>query len=142
MNLVKHTPFRDFENFMTNWHLPWAHEGMDFSKEMIWQPSVDITESDKEFLIKVELPEVRKEDLNIEVEGGVLSIKGERREEMEDKKRHRIERFYGNFERSFTIPENVREDGVNARLDGGMLYIHLAKTEIPPNARKHQVKVS
>ena len=142
MKLAKRTPFRDFENFMTNWHLPWAHEGMDFTRQMAWQPSVDITEEDKEFLIKVEVPEVKKEDLNVEVENGVLMIKGERREELEDKKRHRIERFYGNFERSFTIPENVREDGVVANMEDGMLYIHLAKTEIPQTARKHQIEVS
>ena len=142
MSIVKRTPFRDFENFMTNWHLPWAHEGMDMSREMTWKPSVDITEENKEFLIKVEVPEVKKEDLRVEVENGVLSIKGERREETEDKKRHRIERFYGSFERSFTLPENVRDDGVEANMEDGMLYIHLAKTEIPPAARKHQIEVS
>ncbi len=142
MNIVKHTPFRDFENLMTNWHLPWAHEGMDFSREMAWRPSVDITEADKEFLIKVEIPEVKKNDLKVEVENGILNIKGERHEEMEDRKRHRVERFYGNFERSFTIPENVREDGVKAEMKDGMLYIHLAKAEVPQGARKHRIEIS
>jgi HSP20 family molecular chaperone IbpA len=60
MNIVKRTPFRDFENFMSGWQLPWAHEGMDVSRAMAWRPSVDITEEDKEFLIKVEIPEVKK----------------------------------------------------------------------------------
>lgn len=142
MNIVKRTPFRDFENFMSGWQLPWAHEGMDVSRAMAWRPSVDITEEDKEFLIKVEIPEVKKEDLELEVDNGILIIKGERREHVKDEKRHRIERFYGNFERSFTLPENVREDGVSAKMDDGMLYIHLTKTELPKGAAKHQIKVS
>jgi HSP20 family protein len=100
---------------------------MDVSRAMAWRPSVDITEEDKEFLIKVEIPEVKKEDLELEVDNGILIIKGERREHVKDEKRHRIERFYGNFERSFTLPENVREDGVSAKMDDGMLYIHLGR---------------
>ncbi len=142
MNIVKRTPFRDFENFMTGWRFPWADEEFDVSRAMAWRPSVDITEEDREFLIKVEIPEVKKKDLKVEVENGVLSIKGERREEIEDKKRHRTERFYGNFERNFTLPDNVREDGVKARMKDGMLYIHLAKTELPKGAQRHEIQVS
>lgn len=142
MNLIKRTPFQDFEKFMTDWRWPWPEEATDFSRAMTWRPSVDITEEDKEFLIKVEIPEVKKDDMKVEVENGVLSIKGERREETEDKKRHRRERFYGRFERSFTLPDNVRQDGVNANMEDGMLYIHLAKTELPKGSEKHEIKVS
>lgn len=142
MNIVKRTPFGDFENFMSGWRWPWLEEDMEPSRMMTWRPSVDITEEDKEFLIKVEVPEVKKEDLHIEVENGVLCIKGERREETKDKKHHRTERFYGNFERSFTLPENVREGGVKANMDDGMLYIHLGKSELPKGAKKHEIKVS
>lgn len=142
MNIVKRTPFRDFENFMSGWRWPWGEEGLELSSPMAWRPSVDITEEDKEFLIKVEIPEVRKEDLHVEVENGILNIKGERREELKDRKQHRTERFYGKFERSFTLPENVRDGGVSANMDDGMLYIHMAKTELPKSARKHEIKVS
>ena len=142
MNIVKRTPFRDFENFMTGWRWPSIDEGLDFPRAMAWRPSVDITEEDKEFLIKVEIPEVKKEDLHVEVENGILNIKGERKEEVKDKKQHRIERFYGNFERSFTLPENVREDGVSADMDDGMLYIHLKKSGLPKGAEKHEIKIS
>lgn len=142
MNIVKRAPFRDFENFMTGWRWPSIDEGFDFPPAMAWRPSVDITEEDKEFLIKVEIPEVKKDDLHVEVENGILNIKGERREQVKDKKQHRIERFYGNFERSFTLPENVREDGVSANMDDGMLYIHLKKSELPKGAKKHEIKIS
>lgn len=141
MNIVKRTPFRDFENFMSGWRWPLADEGMDFSRSMTWRPSVDISEAEKEFLIKLEIPEVKKQDLKVEVENGILSVKGERREEVEDKKRHRSERFYGKFERSFTLPDNVREDGVKADMKDGMLYVHLNKTELPQSAKKHEIKV-
>lgn len=142
MNLIKRTPFRDFEKFMSDWRFPWLEEETDFSKAMSWRPSVDISEEDKEFLIKVEIPEVKKEDIKVEVENGVLTLKGERQEETKDKKRHRTERFYGKFERSFTLPDNVREDGVDANMEDGMLYIHLAKTELQKGAEKHEIKVS
>lgn len=141
MNLIKRTPFRDFEKFMTDWRFPWLEEGSDLSRAMAWRPSVDITEADDEFLIKAEIPEVRKEDIKVEVENGVLSIRGERKEEVQDRKRHRTERFHGKFERTFTLPDNVRDDGVSANMEDGMLYIHLAKTELPKGAKKHEVKV-
>lgn len=142
MNIVKRTPFRDFENFMSTWRWPWFEEEFDMPKAMGWRPSVDITESDKEFLIKAEVPEVKKEDLKVDVENGVLNIKGERREEIKDKKRHRTERFFGKFERSFTLPDNVREDGVKANMENGMLYIYLTKTELPQAAKKLEINVS
>ena len=142
MSLIKRTPFSDFENFMPSWNLPWAHEGMDMSREMTWRPSVDITEEDKEFLIEMEIPEVKKENLKVEVENGILNIMGERNEEFEDRKRHRIERFFGTFERSFTLPENVREDGVSANMENGMLYVHLLKTEFPKGPHRRLVDIN
>ena len=70
-----------------------------------WAPLVDIAEDDKEYLIKVELPEVKKEDVKVTVENGVLTITGERKFEKEEKgkKYHRVERAYGSFMRSFTL---------------------------------------
>lgn len=142
MNIVRRTPLSNFEDFMSGWRWPGLNEDMDFSRAMAWRPSVDITEEDKEFLIKVEIPEVEKKDLKVEVENGVLSISGERQGETTGKKQHRTERFYGRFERSFTVPENVREDGVSAEMKNGMLYIHLAKTTLPQGVTKHEIKVA
>lgn len=140
MNIVKRTPFRDFENFVGGLRWPWLNEDMDLSAMTKWRPSVDITEEDREFLIKVEVPEVKKEDLKVEVENGMLTIRGER-EETKDKKRHRTERFYGSFERAFTLPDNVREDGVKARMKDGMLYVHVEKTEPQEGSKKHEISV-
>jgi HSP20 family protein len=81
-----------------------------------WTPPVDIAEDDKEYTIKAELPGVNKEDVKVTVEGGVLSITGERKSEKEkkDKKYHRIERSYGSFIRSFTLPEGTSTDRIGA----------------------------
>jgi HSP20 family protein len=96
-----------------------------------WAPSVDITEDEKEFLVKADLPEVRKEDVKVTVENGVLMITGERKFEKEEKGRkyHRVERSYGNFLRSFTLPDTVDGAKVAAEFKDGVLKVHLPNTE-------------
>jgi HSP20 family protein len=96
-----------------------------------WTPSVDISEDDKEYIVKAELPEMKKEDVKVHVEDGVLTISGERKFEKEEKgkKYHRIERSYGNFTRSFTLPEAVKAEKVAAQFKDGVLCIHLPKDE-------------
>lgn len=96
-----------------------------------WVPDVDIIESDKEYLIKAELPEIKKEDVKVSVEKGVLTIRGERKKEKEEKgkKFHRIERSYGSFERSFTLPDNADAEKVSAEFKDGILSVHLGKSE-------------
>src|SRR5438093_576819 len=94
-----------------------------------WAPLVDITEDDKEFLIKAELPEVKREDVKVAVENGVLTISGERKLEKEHKKYHRVERVYGGFVRSFTLPDGADADKVNAEFKDGVLKVHLPKSE-------------
>lgn len=94
-----------------------------------WSPRVDIVEDEKEILVKAELPEMKKEDVKVEVDQGVLSVSGERKMEKEEKnkKYHRIEREYGSFLRSFTLPPEVMADKVNAEFKDGMLMVHLPK---------------
>jgi len=106
-----------------------------------WSPLVDIVEDDKEYLIKVEIPEVQKDNVKVTVESGTLTISGERRAEKEDKGRkyHRIERFYGSFVRSFTVPDDADDAKVSADFKDGMLRVHLAKTE---KARPKQIEVN
>jgi HSP20 family protein len=96
-----------------------------------WAPAVDVIEDDKEYLIKVELPEVHKDDVNVTVENGTLTITGERKAEKEEKNRkfHQVERFYGRFERSFSVPTDADETKVNAEFKDGVLRVHLAKSE-------------
>ena len=96
-----------------------------------WAPAVDILEDEKEYLIKLELPEVKKEEVKVTVEGGTLTISGERKAEKEEKGRkfHRVERFYGSFARSFTVPDDADDTKVNAEYKDGVLRVHLAKSE-------------
>ena len=105
-----------------------------------WLPLVDITEDDKEYLIKAELPEVNKEDVKVIVESGVLTISGERKFEREekDKKYHRIERSYGAFTRSFNVPDDADDSKVSAEFKQGVLTVRLAKSE---KARPKSVEV-
>src|SRR5882724_5125497 len=105
-----------------------------------WSPLVDITEDDKEYLIKAELPEVKKEDVKVAVENGVLTVSGERKSEKEEKNKkfHRIERAYGSFERSFIVPDDADADKVIAEFKEGVLRVHLPKSE---KAKPKQIEV-
>jgi HSP20 family protein len=105
-----------------------------------WAPLVDITENDQEYLIKAELPEVRKEDVKVTVEQGVLTITGERKFEKEEKghRYHRVERSYGSFARSFSVPDDADPSKVNAEFKDGVLKVHLTKSE---QTRPRQIEV-
>jgi HSP20 family protein len=96
-----------------------------------WAPRVDIAETDKAFEIKAEIPEVNKEDVKVTVHNGVLTIQGERKQEKEEKgkKFHRVERSYGSFTRSFTLPDNVDETKISASFKDGVLNIQIQKIE-------------
>jgi HSP20 family protein len=106
-----------------------------------WSPLVDISEDRKEYLIKAELPEVKKEDVKITMEDGTLTIMGDRKFEKEEngKKYHRVERAYGSFGRSFSLPDDASPAKVTADFKDGVLKVHLAKNE---KARPQQVEVS
>ena len=110
-------------------HLPEGQEEQITVPE--WAPLVDISEDDKEYLIKAELPEVKKEDVKVTAEEGTLTIMGERKFEKEEKgkKYHRVERAYGSFGRSFSLPDNASPGRVTAEFGDGVLTVHLAKTQ-------------
>jgi HSP20 family protein len=105
-----------------------------------WAPLVDISEDDKEYLIKAELPEVKKEDVKVTAEEGTLTIMGERKFEKEEKgkKYHRVERAYGSFGRSFSLPDDASPAKVSAEFKDGVLTVHLAKTK---KAKPQQIEV-
>jgi HSP20 family protein len=96
-----------------------------------WSPLVDISEDEKEYLIKAEIPEMKKDDIKISVQDNVLSISGERKYEKDEKgkKYHRVERAYGSFVRSFTLPEDADGSKVGAEYKDGVLKVHLPKSE-------------
>ena len=106
-----------------------------------WSPLVDIAEDEKEYLIKAELPEVKKEDVRVTVENGVVTITGERKFEKEEKgkKYHRIEWSYGSFVRSFSVPDNADDSKVAAEFKDGVLKVRLAKSD---KAKPKQIEVS
>lgn len=107
-----------------------------------WSPLVDITEDEKEYLIKAELPDMKKEDVRLTVEDNVLAISGERKFEKEEKskKYHRVERAYGSFVRSFSLPEDADGSKVTADFKDGMLHVHLPKSvQAKPKAIEIQV---
>ena len=133
--LAKWNPFRELEDIQNRLSSRFGRtslrglgdESMTVSE---WTPLVDLAEDDKEYLIKAELPEVKKEDVKVTVENGVLTITGERKfeKEEENKKYHRIERAYGSFMRSFTLPQDAAGDKINAEFKDGVLKVHLPKS--------------
>jgi HSP20 family protein len=147
--LTRWNPFREMEDMqrrmssLFDWS-PFRRSNLTAEDENIavpeWAPLVDIAEDDKEYLVKVELPEVQKDQVKVTVEGGTLTISGERKAEKEEKGRkfHRVERYYGRFERSFTIPDDAEADNVRAEFKDGVLRVHLAKSE---KARPKQIEV-
>jgi HSP20 family protein len=96
-----------------------------------WAPLVDISEDDKEYVIKAEIPEMKKEDIKLNVNNDVLTITGERKYEKEEKNKryHRVERSYGSFMRSFSLPEDADGTKVAAEYRDGVLKVHLPKSE-------------
>lgn len=115
---------------------------LDDSKLTPWLPAVDITEQAEQYVVKVELPGVKKEDVRITLQDDVLTIRGEKKQEAEQKDNlyHRIERSYGTFQRSFTLSASVKSDKIEASYDNGVLSIELPKTEeVKP--REIEVKV-
>lgn len=97
----------------------------------LWSPAVDIFENQSEIVIKMDIPEMKREEVSVNLEGQTLTIQGERKLENEEKREqyHRIERTYGSFARSFTVPPNVNRDGLKAEYADGVLRIVLPKHE-------------
>jgi HSP20 family protein len=144
--MVKWDPFRELEEMSDRLNRMFARPaaGTGNGKEVIaaadWTPLVDISETEAEYAIKVELPEVKKDDVRVTVEDGVLTIQGERKQEKEEKGKrfHRIERAYGRFVRTFALPESVDEGNVKAEYTDGVLRLHLPKSE---KAKPKQIDV-
>jgi HSP20 family protein len=149
MTLAKRrNAFRDLEEMFDSLGRPGLSTRRDSGHEVMttpdWAPVVDIREDESEYLIKAELPEIEKEDVRISLQQGVLVIQGERKIEREEGNKggefHRIERAYGSFARSFTLPEDVDAEQIDAEQKDGMLYVHLPKHRKPPS-KSIEVKV-
>ncbi len=106
--------------------------------ERAMRPLVDIREDETSFVVQAELPGTKPEDVHVEVERGVLTIRGERRfssDENVQKQYRRVERYYGAFERSFSLPSEVDADSVNAQLTNGVLEVRIPKKTAPSPKR-------
>jgi len=136
MNLMRWEPFRESDEFFRSLSNPmfgrWPQYFGEEGTKIEWSPAVDIKETETEYLVKAELPGVKREDVNVTLEDGVLMIEGERRQEKEVKgeKSHRVERFYGNFCRSFTLPEYADANAIRAESKDGVLHVHVPKLKI------------
>lgn len=135
MNLIKWGPLREFDDMFTDYRSMLSRFGQPGSEvvgsDLRWRPVADISETKKEYLVKVELPEVERKDVNVSVDDGMLKIEGKRewKKTTEDEKQHRMESFYGSFERSFALPDNVKEEGIKAESKDGVLTVHLPKDD-------------
>jgi len=135
MRLTRWEPLREMDEMFKGF-TPWfgripATRPIEAPYDFL--PPADIVEHEKEYLVKIDLPEVKKEDVKVCFDEGVLTIKGERKVEKETKDEtvHRTERFYGSFERSFVLPEDVDAKLIKAEAKEGVLTVHLPKTSMP-----------
>ncbi len=132
MSLKKWEPLHELDDLLERSRrslgmVPWPHR--EWLGEKDWCPRVDIGETDGSFQIKAEIPGVKKEDVKVSVQNGVLNLQGERHEEESEQGLHfhRVERFHGSFSRSFTLPPSVDPSEVKAQFRDGVLTINLAK---------------
>jgi len=137
MSLVRWDPFSEidsiFNRMMPRGFGSWPRMafGENGGTKLEWAPSADISETDKEYLIRVGLPGVKKEDIKVSVSDGSITVEGERKQQKEEKgeKFHRVESFYGSFARRFSLPDNIREESVTSDYKDGVLSVRIPKTE-------------
>jgi HSP20 family protein len=153
MRVIKWEPFRDMDDVFNRFfadtlrRFPMqagsgaGHEGAQQARE--WAPLADVSENDGEYVIKAEVPEVRKEDVSVTVQDGVLTLSGERKQEQreENERVHRIERFHGTFARRFALPENADEQGIRAECRDGVIVIRIPKQkQVEQQPRQIQIQ--
>ena len=146
MAVVRWDPFRDLGLLQDRMNRLFDDAGRGWRADepaatTSWSPSVDIFETEGEIVVKAELPGMDRKDISLHLENNVLSLQGERRfvKETKEENYHRIERSYGNFSRSFSIPATVDEEKIRADYKDGVLKIILPKKE---QARPKQIKIA
>ena len=146
MSITRYDPFRDLKTlqdevnrlFSTNFSRGFGDEGI---ARGVWTPNVDIFENKDEIVLEAELPGMNREDFELTIENNVLTLRGERRFEKKDEadNYHRVERAYGAFTRSFTLPQTVSGEGAAAEYKNGVLRVVLRKRE-EVKARRIEIK--
>ena len=146
MSLVRWDPFANLDDMFARmpsllgrWPRPGGGEG-DGGVE--WAPTVDISETDAEYLLKAQLPAVKKEDVRITFDDGMLTISGERKQEKEEKgeKYHRIESLHGTFSRSFSLPDAIEAGAIRAEGKDGVITVHVPKSKAEPR-KTQEIKI-
>ncbi len=143
MELTKWEPLREIEDFFDRYSRSLAFpftRSADLIANGGWAPRVDVSENDVAFVIKAEIPGINKDDVKVSLDNGVLTIEGEREQEREHKgwRFHRMERSYGHFIRSFSLPGNIDESHLKASFHDGLLEVDIPKQE---QTRTHAVQV-
>ncbi len=147
MAIVKYNPFRELRAMQEQMNrlldLAWNREPGEELREGVWQPPVDIFEDAESLVIKAELPGIDQKDIDVRIEDNTLTLRGERKHDQEVRKEnyHRVERYYGSFQRSFSLPATIDQEKVKATCDKGVLTIILPKKEeIKPKQVSVEVK--
>ena len=136
MSLTLMRPFAEMDEMFEHFDHPLG----EFEKGD-WMPAVDIEEDDKSYMVRAELPGVHKDDVHVTIENNVLTIKGEKKVEIEDTKRHRMERSFGSFVRSFTLPQTVKTTNIKAEFVDGVLSLTITKVaKVTPKQIEVKIK--
>src|SRR2546425_11438223 len=144
MSIIRYDPFRDLRALQDEVNRLFSGNMARFDDEGIargsWSPSVDIYENKDQIILEAELPGMNRDDFDLTVENNVITLRGERHFEKKDEadNYHRVERSYGSFTRSFTLPQTVSADGAAAEYRNGVLRVTLPKRE-ETKARRIQI---
>jgi HSP20 family protein len=135
MSLIRWEPFTAREELFTRFPSlmgRWPRVSGNAEGQSDWAPPVDISETGQEYLIRATLPAVKKDDVEITVEDGMLTLRGERHqmEEQKDEKFHKVETLFGSFSRSFSLPDAIDAAAIKAESKDGVLTIHVPKTKV------------
>ncbi len=133
MSVVRFDPLRDLTAFRDDINRLFVRTFGDGGEARVWSPAVDVFEKDDAVVLKAELPGLTASDVTVEIDDNVLTVSGERtfKDEVEDGRYHRIERSYGKFSRSLTLPQGIDAEAVAARFADGVLEVTVPKAEVP-----------
>jgi len=135
MAIVRYNPFRELRTMQEQMNrlldLAWNREAGEELKEGVWQPPVDIYEDEESVVIKAEVPDIDQKDIEVRIEDNTLMLKGERKldQSIQKENYHRVERYYGPFQRSFSLPATIDQEKIKANCERGVLTIVLPKRE-------------
>ena len=132
MRLIRWNPYRNLITVPRDMDRLFTNFGLDFwNTDSVWNPAVDISENEKDYVVKAEIPGLKKNDIKISIEDDMLTLSGERKFENEQKENnyHRVERSYGKFQRAFHLPEGTKADEIKANYKNGVLSLTIPKPE-------------